>query len=183
MKKITNIKMSAVAVILVFMFEYASAQSLQYWRPVGQKGVDVFETPKKDTTKFNGMKVHIGGNFALQYQMLRASNNPAVENAADSIVKIGNGFNLAAANLNINAQLDEGIRVNLTTYLASRHHNDTWVKGGYLQMDKLPFVHNDIISSIMKNATIKVGYMDVNFGDSHFRRTDNGNAIFTELLA
>ena len=49
-------------------------------------------------------------------------------------------------------------------------------------MDKFPFLHNDLINSIMKNATIKVGYMDINFGDSHFRRTDNGNAMYNPFV-
>ena len=105
MKKYTNILMTIVTIMSVFMFEVVSAQTLQYWRPPSQNGVNEFETPKNDTVKFEGVKVRIGGNFALQYQMLRASNNPTIENAADSIVKIGNGFNLATANLNIDAQL------------------------------------------------------------------------------
>ena len=182
MKKYSNIFMTIVTIIAVFMVEIAPAQTLQYWRPASQRGVNVFETPKTDTVKFDGLKVRIGGNLALQYQMLRASNNPAVENAADSIVTIGNGFNLATANFNIDAQLDDGIRLNLTTYLSSRHHNDAWVKGGYLQMDKMLFLHSDLINSIMKRATVKVGYMDVNFGDSHFRRTDNGNAMYNPFV-
>ncbi len=42
------------------------------------------------------------------------------------------------ANLDMNIQLAQGIRVNLVTYLSTRHHNDTWVKGGYLPVDASP---------------------------------------------
>ena len=51
---------------------------------------------------------------------------------------IGAGFNNAVANLYLNAQLAPGIRVALTTYLSSRHHNETWVKDGYLLIDESP---------------------------------------------
>jgi len=44
-------------------------------------------------------------------------------------------------------------------------------------MDDLPFLHSDAISNLMKNFTIKVGMDEINYGDAHFRRTDNGNAI------
>ncbi len=54
------------------------------------------------------------------------------------------GFNLAAANLNFDVQLDDGIRVFLENYMASRHHNEFWVKGGYIQIDKLPMFNNPI---------------------------------------
>ncbi len=182
MKNLSNIFKVLIAILSVFAYGIVSAQNLQYMRPADENGINQFETSKNDTTKFDGVKVHIGGNFALQYQMLRDSNSPTVENAADSIVTIGNGFNLATANLNIDAQLADGVRVNLTTYLSSRHHNDTWVKGGYMQFDKMPFLHSNLINSIMKNATIKVGYMDVNFGDTHFRRTDNGNSMYNPFV-
>jgi hypothetical protein len=86
------------------------------------------------------------------------------------------------ANLNIDAQLADGIRVNLTTYLASRHHENTWVKGGYIQFDKLLFLHSRLIDTLMKSFTIKIGQFDVDYGDQHYRRTDGGNTIYNPFV-
>ena len=91
-------------------------------------------------------------------------------------------FDLAMANLNIDAQLSDGIRVNLSVYLASRHHEDTWVKGGYVQFDKLTFLHSSLVDKIMKSVTIKVGQFDVDYGDEHFRRSDGGNTIYNPFV-
>ena len=71
----------------------------------------------------------------------------------------------------------DGIEVNLTTYLSSRHHLDTWVKGGYLLIGKLPFIKSQFITDAMKYLTFKIGVMELNYGDAHFRRSDNGHVI------
>ncbi|MBB3187492.1 hypothetical protein [Microbacter margulisiae] len=138
-----------------------------------------FEQPKLNSNDFTKLKVHIGGDFALQYQDLQNVGSPIVSvNGVPTEVgfmPIGSGVNLPSANMVIKADVAPGMRVVLTTYLASRHHNDTWVKGGYLQMDALPFIKSDLLSEIMKYVTIKVGDMEVNYGDAHLRRSDNGN--------
>jgi hypothetical protein len=93
-----------------------------------------------------------------------------------------NGFDLPAANLNVDAQLYDGIRVNLSVYLASRHHEDAWVKGGYVQFDKLTFLNSEFINDIMKSITIKVGQFDVDYGDQHYQRSDGGNTIYNPFI-
>jgi len=72
--------------------------------------------------------------------------------------------------------------MNLTEYLASRHHEDTWVKGGYIQFDKLPFLHSDFFDNLMKSVTIDIGQNDVDYGDQHFRRSDGGNTIYNPFI-
>jgi hypothetical protein len=91
------------------------------------------------------------------------------------------GFNTASANLFMDVQLADGIRLNLTSYLSSRHHNETWVKGGYIQFDKLPF-KGQVWEDIMKVATITVGHMEINYGDQHFRRTDGGHSLYNPFI-
>jgi hypothetical protein len=86
------------------------------------------------------------------------------------------------ANLNLDVQLADGIRMNLTQYLASRHHEDTWVKGGYIQFDKLPFLHSSVIDDIMKSVTIRIGQSDVDYGDQHYRRSDGGSTIYNPFI-
>lgn len=172
---------------LVFMTSSAVAQKMQYFRPNDKSGLNVFETTKKDTTVFDGLKVKVGGNFTQDFQGLRHHNNATLVLAPDGsnsneLMPLKNGFNLAMANLNIDAQLSDGIRLNLTTYLSTRHHQDAWVKGGYIQFDKLTFLKSPVIDKIMDHVSIKIGDFDVDYGDQHFRRTDGGNSIYNPFV-
>ena len=131
---------------------------LQYYRANDKTGINVFEPTKNDTTTFDGVKIKVGANFTADYQFLKDRNNatPVLVGGVNSnqLMPLTNGFNLPMANLNIDAQLADGIRVSLTVYLATRHHQDTWVKGGYVQIDKLPFLKSTFIDNIMKAFTI-----------------------------
>src|SRR5262249_15885685 len=74
------------------------------------------------------------------------------------------------------------IRVAMTSYLSSRHHQETWVKDGYLQIDASPFANHQL-ERIMKYTTLRVGHFEINYGDQHFRSSDNGNTIFNPFVA
>lgn len=129
-----------------------------------------FEEPQLKSEDFDKLRVTVGADFAMQYQ--------ALDHEADSaLIPLGTGFNLPTANFIINGFLAPGIQVNLETYLSSRHHNETWVKGGYLVLDELPFLKSERIDRLMDYMTFKIGDMEINYGDAHFRRTDNGRAI------
>ncbi|MDB5022253.1 MAG: hypothetical protein JWP78_8 [Mucilaginibacter sp.] len=164
------------------------AQELQYFRPNDQRGLHVFETTKADTTQFGGLRVRVGGNFELSFQTLRDHNTAISQTKTgftgnvNSLIPLIDGFNLPMANLNVDVQLADGIRLNLTSYLAARHHEDTWVKGGYIQFDKLTFLHSDFVDQLMKSFTIKIGQNDVDYGDQHFRRSDGGNTIYNPFV-
>lgn len=151
--------------------------------PRGQKGINQFDV-KKDTVAFKGLSVDMGAAFALQFQALNSFNDqkdlPTAPNYR--LNNLENNFNLPNANFTIGAQLYDGVRVNLDVYLASRHHNETWVKGGYLQIDKLDFIKKDFLADFMKYTTIKIGQMENNYGDAHFRRSDNGNAFMNPFV-
>jgi hypothetical protein len=165
----------------------AQQEPLQYFRPNNKTGINIFEPPKNDSILFSGIKVRVGGNFTQDFQALSHQNNATPLYNADSVninkpVSLTNGFTRAMANLNIDAQLSDGIRLNLTMYLSSRHHEETWVKGGYVQFDKFSFLKSDVIDTIMKSVTIKIGDYEVDYGDQHFRRTDGGNSIYNPFL-
>ncbi|WP_246074249.1 hypothetical protein [Flavobacterium daemonense] len=151
--------------------------------PRGQKGINQFDV-KKDTVAFKGLSVDMGAAFALQFQAVNSFNDQ--QNLATApnyrLNNLENNFNLPNANFTIGAQLYDGVRVNLDLYLASRHHNETWVKGGYLQIDKLDFIKKDFLADFMKYTTIKIGQMENNYGDAHFRRSDNGNAFMNPFV-
>lgn len=156
--------------VVLVGFQNLIAQQIQNFIPRGQEGLNIFD-PMKDDVPFDKVKVRIGGAFALQFQGLNHSNN------LNNLIELGSDFNLPTANMTIDAQLADGLRVNLDLYLASNHHHETWVKGGYLQIDKLDFISKGLLSNFMNNATIKVGQMENNYGDAHFRRSDNANAF------
>ena len=149
-----------------------------YWTPYDQRGINKFETSKApDTIAFEGARIRFGAGFTQQFQNLKQSNKEAQDNAnTRRLVPITPGFMTAQANLFTDVKLADGIRLNLTTYLSTRHHNETWVKGGYIQFDKLPF-KGKFWTNLMEMATIKVGHMEINYGDAHFRRSDAGHAL------
>lgn len=184
MKTLNKIIKSVVVISLIFTSSATIAQSMQFFKPNDQRGINVFETSKLDTTSFAGLKVKVGGNFTQDFQMLKSKNNASANNGSVTppVIGITNGFNLAMANLNIDVQLADGIRMNLVTYLSTRHHEDAWVKGGYIQFDKLKFLKSEAIDKIMDHVTIKIGDFDVDYGDMHYRRTDGGNAIYNPFV-
>ncbi|MFH7011322.1 hypothetical protein ACHRV5_05580 [Flavobacterium sp. FlaQc-52] len=149
--------------------------------PRNKEGINQFDV-KKDSVKFKGLSVDLGAAFALQFQGVKSFNDHNYPADQYKLNNLENNFNLPNANMTIGAQLFDGVRVNLDIYLASRHHNETWVKGGYLQIDKLDFIEKDFLSDFMQYATIKIGQMENNYGDAHFRRSDNGNALMNPFI-
>ncbi len=145
-------------------------------------GINQFDV-KKDSVEFKGLSIDLGGAFNMDFQAIDSFNDQPATFALPSkiagyrLMNQENNFNLPAADMTLGAQLFDGVRVNLDIYLASRHHNETYARGGYLQIDKLDFIKKDFLAGIMKYATIKIGQMENNFGDAHFRSSDNGSTI------
>lgn len=171
-----------IAFLLMSVTGYAQLdkrKSLQYWRQPGKMGLNVFETSKNDTVVFDGVRLRIGGDFALQFQGLTHENG---FQGGDPLVDLGSNFNLPSANLNLDVQLADGLRMHLRTYLSSRHHPEAWIKGGYIQMDNLNFIKEGFASNLMDILTIKIGMDEINYGDTHFRRSDNAGAIYNPFV-
>jgi hypothetical protein len=183
-------KLSGLLIALFVLPMFAWSQNdVQYYRPYDKRGQNMFENPKSDMGVSGDFKVRVGANFAQQFQALDHENTAAYVpfSATDSanankLIDLSNGFNLATANMNIDAQLGEGIRVNVVTYLSARHHQEAWVKGGFVQFDELPFFNSDMVDKVMDNLTIKVGHYEVNYGDAHYRRSDNGAALYNPFI-
>jgi len=166
---------------------YSSAPKIeiQNIRPTDMRGLNVYESPKDEGVAYTGFKLNWGAGFTQQFQGLDHSNTASakVVNGVDAnkLIQIGHGFNNAEANLYMNAQVAKGIRVALTSYLSTRHHNETWVKDGYFLIDQSP-INVDVLNNIMKYVTLRIGHFEINYGDAHFRRTDAGNAMFNPLV-
>ncbi|SHJ98803.1 hypothetical protein [Pseudozobellia thermophila] len=155
----------------------AQNRQLDNYRQPDKRGVNVFESPKDTLTTFDHVKVRIGGSFALQYQALDNENSGVVP-----LAEVGSNFNLATANLDLDVALYDGLNMHLRTYLSSRHHHEPYVKGGYFQIDKLDFISEGFLGDFMDHATIKIGHMENNYGDAHFRRSDNAQAIYNPFV-
>ncbi len=173
--KFTPLHFTAIAVLLITLFCLNANAQVSNLRPYDKSGINVFEAQKDSSAVFNKLKVQFGAGFTQSFQGLKH------ENAAGGLYKMTPGFNTANANLFMDVQLADGIRLNLTSYLSSRHHNETWVKGGYIQFDKLPF-KGTLWKDIMSVTTIKIGHMEINYGDQHFRRSDGGQTIYNPFI-
>ncbi len=169
-----------IAVVFAATTITGYSQEINFFTPKDQKGINKFEPGKYDTVPFDGLKVKIGGAFTQQYQSLNHSNTatPIRDTIGttpynlNELYHLSPGFNLASANLFIDVQLEDGIRLALEGYMSSRHHSEFWVKGGYIQIDKLPMFGNPEWFS--KYVSLKVGHFGINYGDQQFRRSDNG---------
>lgn len=233
--KTMNTSNKSLVVLLGLLFSatlgFAQQPALQYFRYYDQRGVNVFETSKTDTVKFEGLKMRIGANFSQGFQTLKHSNSAKavltatslptlIETAPGSgsfvnmatgasvagiekhptvfggyttatnqmytntnqLYDLSNGFPLAQANLNLDVQLTDGVRLNLVSYMSSHHHNEFWVKGGYFQIDKVGFLNSELMDRVWENLTLKVGHMEINYGDAHFRRNDGGNTMYNPFI-
>jgi hypothetical protein len=159
--------------------------SISHIRPSDQRGVNMFEPPKEDLVPFTGFALSFGGAFTQEFQGLAHQNTAApvlVSGVnANQLITIGHGFNNAVANLNIDAQIAPGIRIAMTSYLSARHHQESWVKDGYLLVDASP-IDNALLNNIMKYTTLRVGHFEIDYGDSHYRRSDNGNSMYNPFI-
>ncbi len=158
---------------------------IQYFRALDRRGINVFETTKVAGAEFTGFKLDFTASFTAQAQRINHKNtaDPVIVNGVNTnqLADIGFGFNNEGANFGVNAQIAPGMRVALTSYLSSKHHNETWVKDGYIQVDESPI---DFVpaKALFQFITVRVGHMEINYGDAHFRRSDNGNAMYNPFV-
>jgi len=178
MKNLAKIVFLVIVLTNMNLFSQKSQRDLDNYRNPDKRGINVFEAPK-DTVlaPFKDVYVRMGGASALQFQSLSHSNSGVV-----ALKEIGGNFNLATANLDMDVVLGKGLRMHLRTYLSSRHHPEPYVKGGYIQIDNLDFIKEGFMENFMKYATLKIGHMENNYGDAHFRRSDNAQALFNPFV-
>lgn len=133
-------------------------------------------------TDLSATPTAIAGTFTANPQVYGAylwDNAGTVRSLGNSnaLYEMAGGFPLAQANLNFDVQLADGVSLNLISYMSSHHHNEFWVKGGYFKIDKVGFLNSEFMNKLWTNLTLKVGHMEVNYGDAHFRRSDGGNTL------
>ncbi|WP_138431051.1 hypothetical protein [Fodinibius saliphilus] len=179
--KLTNKHITLFLLSFFLMAGSAFAQEttdrdLQYFTSPDQRGLNQFEAPFTTDIEFDGVQVRMGGSNALQFQGLTQDND------ANGLTTLESNFNLATSNLDLDVGLANGLRMHLRTYLTSQHHTEAYVKSGYMQVDRLDFIQEGLLGGLMDNVRIKVGHMELNYGDNHFRRSDNGSAIHNPFV-
>src|SRR5947208_9730642 len=77
--------------------------TMQYYRALDQRGINVFETTKAPGVEFTGFKLDFGAAFTSQVQSLSHGNTAAPNVVggvnANQLADIGFGFNTPTANL------------------------------------------------------------------------------------
>ncbi|HSI69905.1 MAG TPA: hypothetical protein VK941_06720, partial [Gillisia sp.] len=181
-----SIKYFGIVLLVLFGFQVQAQQrDLDNFRPLDQRGINIFEAPKDTISTFDGVRVRVGGASTIQFQGLSHKSTGNWTNDAGerlSLIEIGSNFNLPTANLDLDVQLFSGVRMHLRTYLSSRHHPEPYVKDGYIQIDALDFISPGFMEDVMNHVTVKIGHMEQNYGDAHFRRTDNAQAIYNPFV-
>lgn len=167
-----------IMLLLAFFYTSFAQTSTEY--------LNVFE-PLKNNESVEGVKVKIGGSFALQFQAIDHQNRADFSDNGEGLnnnelIPMANNFNLATANLDLDVLLGRGLAVHVRTYLSSRHHHEPYVKGGYFQVDRLDFVKDGFLESLMDRVTLKIGHMENNYGDAHLRRSDNSAAFYNPFV-
>ena len=180
------IKYSGIALMMAAGLQaQAQQRDLDNFRPLDQRGINMFEAPKDTVSTFDGVRVRVGGASTIQFQALDHESAGEWYNAAGDrmgLVDIGPNFNLPTANLDLDVALAPGLRMHLRTYLSSRHHPEPYVKDGFIQIDGLDFIQPGLMSDLMDHVTIKIGHMEQNYGDAHFRRSDNAQTIYNPFV-
>ena len=123
--------------------------------------------------QFDKVEITFDVDLAFYYQGLSHTFTPS----SSTQQAIQSGLILPTANLDINGKIMKGLNTKLEIMLSSHHHNETYVKGGYATIDSLDFIAPGFAKGFMDNATISIGVDDINFGDAHFRRTDNADVF------
>ena len=176
-----GIFIAVLALVCSANWVIAQQPALQYYRSWDKEGINVFEPSKKaQQPEYTGFKIRIGGSFTQDFQSLSHENVDTSATKKNALWEVGPGFNLAMANLNLDMQIDDGIRVGLENYMSARHHNEFWVKGGYIQIDKLPMFNSP--QWFTDYLRVKIGHFQPNFGDMQFRRSDGGNTMFNPFV-
>lgn len=177
-----HITLMLVAFFMTAGSVYAQFErELQYYRYPDKRGLNVFESPKQTDIEFDGLHVRVGGDYSVIFQGLTHENDFSNGDPL-SLIDLQANMTLPTANLNFDVQVGDGLRMHLRTYLSSRHHSEAWVKGGYFQIDKLNFISEGFMENFMKVARFRFGMNELNYGDTHFRRSDNARTLFNPFV-
>ncbi|HET7584676.1 MAG TPA: hypothetical protein VFK13_07210 [Gemmatimonadaceae bacterium] len=123
-------------------------------------------------------KVHVAMEAAQSWQNLDQKNDPG------TLPQLGSGFQEAVGNVFLTSTLTEGIDAYVELYLSSKHHaGQVFDREGYVLISKVPDAVNVFnVNRVLKYMNIKAGHFEVDFGNQHLVRSDNGEVMKNPLV-
>src|SRR5688572_17159957 len=106
------------AFVALSSMAFAQKAEIQNYRQSDQTGVDQFEDPKTGGSGVEEVEVKIGGGLALQFQALSQETDfgKSEDFPSGKFQELGKNFNLPTANLDLDVQLYDGVRMHLRTF-------------------------------------------------------------------
>ena len=123
-------------------------------------------------------KVDVGFETAGVVQALsQSSDNNALPN-------VPVGFQSAVGNIFVNADLTPGLKVYFELYLSSKHHEGYVMdREGYIYLSRLPEKYNVFgLNRIFQFIDLKAGVFEIDYGNWHLNRSDNGQVQKNPLI-
>lgn len=100
----------------------------------------------------------------------------------DLDASIGRGF----GNIDVWAKVVDGIDIYVELYISSRQHAEMYGHEGYMWISKTPPYLSELdlpaLDSFFENFSIKAGHFEIDYGDAHLYRTDNGEVQRNPLV-
>ena len=94
------------------------------------------------------------------------------------------GFQSAVGNVFVNADVTPGLQVYFELYLSSKHHEGYVMdREGYMYLSKLPEAYNIFdLNRLFQFVDIKAGLFEIDYGNWHLNRSDNGQVQRNPLI-
>mgnify|MGYP000302969745 CR=1 FL=1 len=134
------------------------------WMEVDESRQARLRSPELGGEGLDRIKIGLQATGGLQF----------LDHSSDAGLKdIEGGFQNAAGNLTFDARITDGIDVYAELYLSSPNHvGDVFDREGYMYIDYLPEMFGETVNGIFKHIDLKVGHMELNFGDQRYFRSD-----------
>jgi len=129
-------------------------------------------------SKANSPEVKFGVETAGVVQALQQSSE------SNTLPEIPVGFQSAVGNIFVNAKITDGLKVYFELYLSSKHHEGYVMdREGYVYLSKLPEQYNIFgINKIFRYVDLKAGAFEIDYGNWHLNRSDNGQVQNNPLI-
>jgi len=106
------------------------------------------------------------------------------KNQSNTLPEVPAGFQSAVGNIFVNSRITSGIDVYFEMYLSSKHHEGYVMdREGYVYLSKLPDNLNVLgLNSLFRYIDLKAGAFEIDYGNWHLIRSDNGQVQGNPLI-
>jgi hypothetical protein len=155
----------------------------EYFTPIGKMTPGFpLQDMKLEIGRWDDMNLLMGFQAVMRFQDLQNSD---VYSQGVRQPGLEPGFQTPFGDLSFLAKFDDRMDIYYDLYLASRpHEENTYGHEGFIIFHQMPgsLAENDLISRFFDVADVKVGAFDIDFGDSHYRRSNNARVQNNPLV-